>query len=131
MFSSWSAGMPGPSSRTSSTTLPAGAGRASNQTCPPGAIVQPLGQQVEEGLHRDQGIADLVRDARRQRPERGEPVGALEHRLRAAQLARERGVLERDAGAGRDRGEELEVLGGEDAEVPVAAESDEPGRSIV
>ena len=72
-----------------------------------------------------------MRDASREHAERGEPIGALEHDLRATQLARERGVLERDAGAGRDGGEELEVLGGEDAEVPVAAESDEPGRSVV
>ena len=41
------------------------------------------------------------------------------------------GVLERDAGARRDGGEELQVLAGEDAEVALAAEADEAGEALV
>src|SRR5262249_33786624 len=39
-------------------------------------IVQPFGKQLYERAHGDQRIADLVRDARRERAEDGEAIGA-------------------------------------------------------
>ena len=72
-----------------------------------------------------------MREARRQRAERGEPVGPLEDSLGAAELTREARVLERDGRPGRDRREELEVLAREDPEVLLLPEADEAVQPVL
>ena len=57
------------------------------------AVGPASGEQLDRSRDRRQRIADLVRDARREPTDRGQPLGALHRRLHAAQL---RQILEVD-----------------------------------
>src|SRR5262249_9445230 len=57
-------------------------------------VVEAFGEELDEGADGDQRIADLVRDAGRERAEGGEPVGTSEQLASAQQVVLELGVRE-------------------------------------
>ena len=56
-------------------------------------VVLPLREELDEGPDGDQGVADLVRDARGERAEGREPIGADQELLGPGQLAARRGGI--------------------------------------
>src|SRR5262249_45198453 len=57
-------------------------------------VVEAFGEELDEGANGDEGVADLVRDAGRERTEGGEPVGTSEQLPGAQQVVLELGVRE-------------------------------------
>ena len=74
-------------------------------------VAHALGQELDEGAHRDERVADLVCHAGREHAERGEPVGAGEQLARAREVGRHPPVLGQACGACREVLREPEIAG--------------------
>ena len=78
----------------------------------PGAellVAHALGQQLDEGADRDEGVADLVRDAGGEHAERREAVGTREQLARAGEIGGHPSVLREPGGAFGEALREREV----------------------
>src|SRR5438046_814858 len=92
-------------------------------------VRQALGQELDEGAHRDQRVADLVCHAGGEHAEGGEPVGAPEQLARLPQLRRlpfrRDQLCERIGDPGRER-----ALGGRERRASGAREEEEPAHTV-
>ena len=93
-------------------------------------VVEAFRQELDEGADRDERIPDLVRDARRQRAERRQPVGPLEQHPRMLEIGRQARVLEDRAGAVRELAGEG-VVGGVERLVVHTPEQEMPRHASV
>jgi len=89
-------------------------------------VVQSLREELQERLHGDERVSDLVGEAGGERAQAREPLGALRGALLAFQVLVEAGVLDGHGRLVAQSGEELEVLGAVDSPVALLAKEHQP-----